>query len=172
MALKNLKLLQSSLWVIFLLCYNSTFAQNEVVFLDSIFVKIMDSDLKPVATKTINKKNKPIIIVSTSHCSACVKYFAECQKNYQFIFLMNNESLLEVNRITKLYKLKSKEVYFTTQKSIKSKINLIGSGPTPVAINRCHEEMIFINYSILNQTTQEFTLDHTKVKKALKACSK
>lgn len=163
MALKNLR----SLGISFLLCMAFQpllRAQNEPVLFDSIFTQVVDANLQPVKQAASALQKKPVIIVSTSHCSACVKYFAQAQKNYNFIFLMNYESLLEVERILNFYKLKGKNIYFTTIACVKNKKAMIGSGPTPLAMYYLQNNYHFVDYPSLNKASQEFTLDHNKLK--------
>ena len=167
MALKSLRSLGISI-ILYLACQPVIMAQNERVLFDSIFTRVVDANLQPVKNASAALKQKPVIIVSTSHCSACVKYFAQGQKNYQFIFLMNFESLLEVERILNFYKLKRKDVYFTTIASIKNKKTMISSGPTPLAMYNLQNNYYFVDYPTLNKASQEFTLDHNTLKNFFK----
>ncbi len=163
MALKRSKFLRTNFLILFLGLQTFLKAQSEVIFFDSIFVKVFNSELIPVKSALLLKNKKPIIFVSTSHCSGCVNYFAKGQKNYQFIFLTNNESLVEVQRINNFYKLKGKNIYFTTVEYIKTKINILCSGPTPVAIYNCDNKIHLMHYASLNSMSNEFTLKHNQL---------
>ncbi len=171
MALKKSKSLRTSIFlIIFCGLQALTIAQGEVITLDSVFTKMFDADLMPVKSASLLKSNKPIIFVSTSHCSGCVKYFAKGQKNYQFIFLMNNQSLVEVERIINFYKLKGKTIYFTTEEYVKNKKNTFCSGPTPIAIYNCNNQTLLLHYASLNSLSHEFTLKHTALIDNFKRC--
>jgi hypothetical protein len=163
MGSKNLRSLGISI-LLFIACQPALMAQNERVPFDSIFTRIVDAKLQPVKNASAALKQKPVIIVSTSHCSACVKYFAQAPKNYRFIFLMNYESLLEVERILNFYKLNGKNVYFTTIANIKNKKSMISSGPTPLAMYNLQNIYYFVDYPALNKASQEFTLNHNELK--------
>lgn len=162
MALKNSKFVLIKLALLLFLPWMS-FAQVEKVRLDSMFTKIYNSNVNLVENKRITKNNKPIILVSTSHCSACVKYFAKSQKHYQFIFIINNKSLLEVNRLLSFYNLKSNRVYFVVPDDIQQKKKIMLSGPTPLAFSKSSGDFHFVDYPVLNKITQEFTAPQSKV---------
>lgn len=168
MVSKNLRSLQISsivLWAL-LLVQGSIKGQNEQVIFDSIFSHVYDGNLDAQKSSKVLKSNKPAILVSTSHCSACVKYFAQSQKNYQFIFVINNRSLLEVNRLLEFYKLKAKDVYFVVPDDITQKKKIILSGPTPLAFTKDGSSLYFIDYPVLIKITNEFTAPYKEAARA------
>lgn len=164
MALKNLKLLRTNL-LFLLLCPWLVYAQAERVNIDSIFTRIFDNNIRVVENARIIKANKPVILISPTHCSGCVKYFAQSQKNYQFIFVINNKSLLEINRLLSFYKLKPKHVYFVVAEDIKLKKKIILGGPTPLAFSKLGNALYFVDYTILNAITKEFSAPHKQFAK-------
>lgn len=167
MALESLKLLRISIFLL-LLAHWRTYAQTERVDFDSVFTKVYDSNIKAVENAKIMKANKPLILVSTSHCSACVNYFAQSQKHYRFIFVINNKSLLEINRLLSFYNLHASQVYFVIPDDIKQKKKIILNGPTPLAFSTSGNALYFIGYPTLNAITNEFTASHKKVAEAFR----
>lgn len=147
-------------------------SQGERIVFDSVFGKIFDAELRPFVSKKITRRNKPVIIVSTTHCSGCVKYFAQSAKSYRFVFLMNYESLLEVNRLLGLYGLKPEQAYFTTAAYLNQKSRAISGGPTPVAIYKDRSDYYFLDYPGLSNITAEFTAEHRKVRKVFRNLTK
>lgn len=155
------------LWAL-LLVHGSIHAQHERIVFDSIFSRLYDGNMEAQKSAKVLKSKKPAILVSTSHCSACVKYFAQSQKNYQFIFVINNRSLLEVKRLLEFYKLKAKDVYFVVPDDIAQKKKIILSGPTPLAFTKNGSNMYFIDYPVLNKITNEFTAPYKEAARGMK----
>lgn len=167
MALKNLKLLRTNV-LLLLLCPWFVYSQAERVNIDSMFTRVFDANISVVENSRVIKVNKPLILISTSPCSACVKYFTQSQKNYQFIFVINNKSLLEINRLLSFYKLKPKQVYFVVAEDVKLKKKIILSGPTPLAFSKSGNALYFVDYPNLNTITKEFSAPHKKVAEAFR----
>lgn len=172
MASKKSRSLQTSLLLCFVLLSALSHSQGERIVFDSVFRKIFDAELKPLVSKKLTDSDKPLIIVSTTHCSGCVKYFAQSAGGYRFVFLMNYESLLEVNRILGLYGLKPEQAYFATAAYLDQKSKAISGGPTPVAIYKSRKDHYFLDYQDLNHITAAFTAEHRKVRKAFRDLEK
>lgn len=158
------------LFFIFLCCKSiKTFSQHET-YLDSVFIKIFNSDLIETKTKQLGESTKPIIIVSNLNCSGCVKYFTSNQKKYNIVFVINNESLLEVMRLKSLYKLSNKNLYFTTSEYINFQKKLICENPTPCSICKCKNKTFFLSYDDLSNITKEFSINKNILSKFFKEC--
>lgn len=172
MVLKKFQLLNIKYFLVFtfLSCKSvKTFSQHETN-LDSIFIKIFNSDLIEAKTKQLGKSTKPIIIISNLNCSGCVKYFTSNQKKYNIIFVINNESLLEVMRLKTLYKLSNKNLYFTTSEFINFQKKLICENPTPCSIYKCKNKTFFLSYNDLSNITNEFSINKKKLSKLFNEC--
>ena len=154
----------------FLCCKSEkTFSQLETN-LDSIFIKIFNSDLIETKTKQLGTSTKPIIIVSNLNCSGCVKYFTTNQKKYNIVFVINNESLLEVMRLKSLYKLSNKNLYFTTSEYINYQKKIICENPTPCSVYKCKNKTFFLSYNDLSNLTKEFSINKNYLSKLFKEC--
>jgi len=140
-------------------------AQIEVNF-DSTIKVIYDYDLKKTVLTEKNSKDH-IIFISNTNCTGCVKYFMKSKEKFTFIFLLSSESLLEVNKITKMYALKSNTVYFTTSEFIRKNIKELCQSPTPCLFYRCIDSFYFLNYNELSRVTLEFSLNTRKLIKQI-----
>jgi hypothetical protein len=129
-------------FVLFFLCVG---AQNMV------FTKVFDFDLKPIEEVDTKILNKPVIFVSSYSCAACVKYFTAYKKaKYNLVFMLNNESLLEVRRVLEFYGTNKKFSYFVTPELI-TKDELLKSA-TPCLINKNY----VYDYDVLDSLTKSF----------------
>lgn len=143
--------------------YSKTIAQRQPVLFDSIFNSIFNTNLDKIQNNFLQSKNKPILIVSSINCIGCVNYFMLKKSKYFFIFIINNKSLLEVNKILALYKLKKEEIYFTTCSNINIlKFNFCQK-PTPCLLYKNN----FYDYTSLSQISEEFTLKYKLLRKKL-----
>lgn len=163
MALRNFKLFLSSL---FLLTSILTVNSQIMLPVDSVFKGIYDINLNLLPNKKLLSGKKPIILVSLTPCSACVKYFSKDRKHFQFVFVIKNKSLLEVKRLTDYYQLKNKNIYFVTPDDLIFNKNSIITGPTPLGFIVSERKLEYIDYSKLNIITGEFTLPYQKICKA------
>lgn len=169
MVLKDLKSLPISLLLIlFFAVPFSGICQNNKINIDSVFTKIFDPNLYVVKSKSFTKIKKPTIIVSTTNCSGCVKYFTNEQHNYKFIFVLYNESLLDAERIMNFYKLSKKDIFFTTCDYVKNHKNEICQSPTPCCIYQNNGTYNFLDYASLSNLSSGFTMEHKALINLLK----
>lgn len=166
MALKKLRL---NIISGFLLCILpiSLFSQKIQLNVDSLSKQVFNADLSIVKSSMPFKSKRPVILISVTPCSACVKYFSATQKHYRFIFIINNKSLLEVNRILAFYHVNRKNVFFITVDDLLFNKKYIITGPTPIAFVKSKSNVKYVDYSELNQITKEFTAPHNLVSKQL-----
>ena len=166
MVSRSLKL-TISIFLLFFKGSSVIYAQSTAIPPDSLFSKMFDKEINSISVSKLLSSDKPVILISTSHCSACVKYFANAQKKYQFVFVINNKSLLEINRLVNVYNLHINNVYFVLPENLKYQKNNTLSGPTPLAFIIRGKSLQFIDYSHLNSATKEFTAPHKGVLKHL-----
>lgn len=160
MGLEKLKYFIKCLFIL-VLSFSSAQAQQSVLNFDSTITTAFDSDLRPVKL-TKKNSNSFVVFVSSTNCSGCVKYFIKRKKKFTFLFLLNSESLLEINKIIKTYNLKNCSVYFTTSPFVYQKKKDLCQSPTPCFFQRCGDKTIFFNYSELDKITEEFTISEKK----------
>lgn len=167
MALKRLRLIIISSFLLYILPI-SLFSQKLQLNVDSLCKQLLKADLSIVKNAKPFDSKTPVILVSVTPCSACVKYFSAAQKHYRFVFIINNKSLLEINRILTFYRLKSKNVYFIAVDDLLFNKSSIITGPTPIAFVKSENDLKYVDYSELNHITKEFTAPHNLVEKRLK----
>ena len=144
------------------------FSQTTISNVDSIFTKLFDADLNVKTVSYSKLFSKLTVIISNVNCIACTEYFTKAKKNFNFIFIISNESLGEIGRILAYHNLKKGEVCFTTCKYIQNfKTTLCGS-PTPCMVYKRECTYHFLNYSELNNITREFSLKMDLLKKSLR----
>lgn len=168
MALKNSKLLPIKVVFTFLLLFAQiqTNCGQKLIVPDSIFTKLFDADLREITFKNINHK-KPIILITPTNCSGCVKYFTKSKNNYSYIFILYSESLLEAEQTKNRFGLGNKNVYFTTNEYYKCKLINNCEKPTPNCIYETQKKVYFLNYKSIDSLSKAFGLNHEKLKTQL-----
>lgn len=133
------------------------YPQSGVADIDSIFIKLFDRDLKQIKNNPSVFLKMPIIIVSNTNCAACVKYFTKKNNDCGFVFILSNESLLEIKRTLEIYDVRSKTIFFTTSEYVRKEKREICSGPSPTMILKKRGVFRFYNYWVLDSITQGFS---------------
>ena len=105
MVLKSIKFGLTKKALVFL-CFTfmplvECFPQKPEIYNDSVFTMIFDAQLAHVDLKTGRFIKKPIIIVSNRNCAGCINHFLKDKLNFNFIFLISTQSLLEIQRMLK-----------------------------------------------------------------------
>lgn len=130
-------------------------AQNSFTSLDSLFLKVFSSELNELPARKLTRHNKSVIVVGGINCSACVKYFNGTKK-INFLFIINGESLSEINRIKKVYELNGSNCYFVTKNYIKQKSRVWITSFSPILLKKEKNGVILYSYSQLDSLSQEF----------------
>lgn len=170
MVLKNSALKRTSFIVVLCLAFNLPVmvSQTAISNVDSVFTKLFDADLN---TKTLSYSelfSKPTVIISNVNCIVCAEYFSKAKKDFNFVFIIGNESLGEINRILAYYNLKKKEVYFTTCKYIQSFKSTLCGNPTPCMAYKQGNRFCFLDYHELDRITGEFSIKIDLLKERLR----
>jgi len=117
----------------------------------------MDQNLRSI-TKKIDLSKSPTIIVSNMNCGECVKYFTT-NKNLrcQIVFVLQNESLLEIRRILDVFQVKAKYIYFTTCEYIVKYKKVFCATQSPSMIYKKNEDFVLVDYQKLDSLTYGFS---------------
>lgn len=135
---------------------------------DSILTKVMNSNFSQVSISDIFKKNKNLVIISNDNCTGCAKYFTKEKKQFNFIFILFGESLLEARRLQRVHGLLAEQCFFTTCEMIKDKKKELCQEPTPCLIKLSGSNFLFYDYPQLSQFTVDFGLSSAALAKKLK----
>lgn len=143
------------------------FSQDIIAHDDSVFVKLFDADLKEQAMSYSKFFAKPTVIISPVNCVACTEYFTKAKKNFNFVFVLSDESLGEIKGILAHYGLKKGEVFFTTCKNLIKVNQPLCSNQTPCMVYKKKKLLYFLNYNELNKETNKFSAEIKKLKNKL-----
>lgn len=155
------------LGLVFLSAMFSRLQAQDTVRVKDVFSVLLDADLKEDG---VNLNGKPIVVVSNTNCRPCVEYFAKRADNYQLLFILFSESLLEVRNLLATYHLKPSEALFTACGYVMQKKQEVCGGPAPLILKPCGEFYQFYNYKASSELTKDFTLKQKKLKKRLGEC--
>lgn len=137
-------------------------AQVQIHDYSSTFIKIFDSNLKEIHDFKNVIGGKPLIVISNKNCGGCVDYFIKGKKYFKFLFILNSESLLEVQKAMRIYDLKKENVFFSSCEYIIQFNDELCSKPTPCLISQNESTIYFYDYPLLDSFSKEFTLKHSK----------
>lgn len=140
---------------------------QDTVQLKRVFTRLFDADLKTEGAK-IN--GKPIVVVSNTNCRACVEYFTRTPDDYQFIFLLFNESLIEIKHLLATYNLKPEHLLFSACEYVSEQKHNLCNEPSPCLLKPCDKSFVFYNYKSTSKLTSGFTLKSPKLKRRLCSC--
>lgn len=141
------------------------FGQTSILSLDSSLKVIFSTNLEAIPSSQIPFKKRPLVVISNMSCSGCVEYFTSNKKDFVFLFLLQNESLLEINQIIQKHKLQKSSVYFSMAESV---FDSLSSGPSPKIIYASGTNFILLDYSKVSEITKGFSIKHSKFIKNLK----
>ena len=158
MELKNSRLISVLIALLVLLSPCGLHSQKVISYPDSIFLKLLDSELnvKSISAKKLFKK--PTVIISSTNCIACTEYFTRHKRKFNYVFVLYNESLAEIKRILDHHSLKKDEALFTTCKYVSTEKDAICKSPTPCMAYLHNKKMKFYTYTELDNVTKEFSL--------------
>lgn len=152
-------------WIIpllLILCFPA-YSQEKPVNCSGCLPKIFDSNLTEVKMDA----GVPVVIVSNKNCGSCVNYFLNHRKKYRYLFILSSESLLEIQKTLKVYKLKKEDTYFTTCESVKQVNESVCEKPTPCLLMSKGGTWYFYDYTALDTLTSEFTAKQAKFRKTI-----
>jgi hypothetical protein len=131
------------------------YGQEELSKLNSIATKIFDCELNSFLPSDNEFNRKSIVIVTNMNCLDCVKYFKKSNR-INFLFVLNYESLSEINQILETYELNRKHCYFVPKQNLLEYKDEILNNPSPVLLRKNKTVFNFFNYTQLDSLSRGF----------------
>jgi hypothetical protein len=137
-------------------------SQKQINLIDQ---NIYNDKLSVINLDSLIQNVKTVAIVSKSSCIGCVEYLLNENICENYIFILENLSITEMNSI-KFRTNKNNCHYYFVQSNFQNNL-LLKSDKSPVLINSNQNRLTFYDYNDLSNLTKSFTNKGRKIKKQL-----
>jgi hypothetical protein len=138
------------------------FSQEQIM---NVNQKVYNEKLQLFSLDSIIQKVNTIVVIANTSCIGCVEYLLKEKICYNYIYLIANLSITEMNRVK--FKTDNKNCHFYFLVSKFQTNPMLISEKSPVLIYLRNSFLYFYNYDALNKLTNSFTLKGKKLNKFL-----
>lgn len=142
---------------------NLGFSQQQILNIDQ---QVYNEKLQIFSLDSLVEKVHTIAFISSTSCVGCVEYLLKEEICYNYVYLIENLSITEMNRVKLKTDNKNCHFYFIVSKFQNNQDLIIDK--SPVLLEFKNEVLYLYNYDELSRLTKSFSLKGNKIKKLLR----
>lgn len=151
------------LFVSLVLTTSTCFSQKIVTEINK---KVYNEKLQSIDLDSLINQVNSVALISHASCVGCVEYLLKQGICRNFIYLIDDLSITEMNQL----KLRTSDPNCHFYFAVFNVENIIQPlEKSPILIYKAHDTLFVFSYDELNKLTNSFTIKRAKVKKELKA---